>query len=65
MATELQPGDAADNAEPMPAGANSPAAADGHGDALDQIKRLGDLRDAGLVTPDEFEAKKAELLGRL
>lgn len=35
------------------------------GDDLDKIRRLGDLRDAGLVTEDEFLAKKAELLARL
>ena len=31
----------------------------------DQIKRLGELRDLGLLTKDEFDAKKAELLARL
>jgi hypothetical protein len=31
----------------------------------DQIRQLGELRDHGLVTPDEFEAKKAELLQRM
>jgi hypothetical protein len=36
------------------------------GDAvIEQIKKLGELRDAGLLTPEEFEAKKADLLGRL
>lgn len=30
-----------------------------------QIEKLGELRDRGLVTPEEFEAKKAELLARL
>lgn len=34
-------------------------------DPLDQIRRLGELRDAGVVTPDEFERKKADLLERL
>lgn len=29
------------------------------------IRRLGELRDEGLLTPEEFNAKKAELLGRL
>ena len=29
------------------------------------LGRLGDLRDRGIVTPEEFEAKKRELLGRL
>lgn len=35
------------------------------GDVVDQIKRLGELRDAGLITAEEFGAKKAELLDRL
>lgn len=41
------------------------AAAAADGDAIEQIRRLGELREAGLVTPEEFEAKKAELLSRL
>jgi hypothetical protein len=31
----------------------------------DQIKKLGELRDGGLLTEDEFKTKKAELLARL
>lgn len=31
----------------------------------DQLKKLGELRDAGTLTEDEFSAKKAELLARL
>jgi hypothetical protein len=34
-------------------------------DVFEQLHKLGALRDAGIVTPEEFEAKKAELLGRL
>jgi hypothetical protein len=34
-------------------------------DVVDQIKRLGELRDSGLITAQEFDAKKSELLGRL
>lgn len=34
-------------------------------DAADQLKKLGELRDAGVVTEAEFEAKKAELLARM
>ena len=41
--------------EPSPGGA----------DVLSQIDKLGDLRDRGVVTEAEFEAKKADLLGRL
>jgi hypothetical protein len=29
------------------------------------LARLADLRDRGAITPEEYEAKKAELLGRL
>lgn len=29
------------------------------------LKQLGELRDAGVVTPEEFEAKKKDLLDRL
>jgi hypothetical protein len=32
---------------------------------LDQIERLGSFRDRGLITDDEFEAKKRELLDRM
>ena len=34
-------------------------------DALDQLRKLGELRDTGVVTAAEFEAKKAELLGHI
>jgi hypothetical protein len=34
-------------------------------DIPDQIRRLSELRDAGVLTEDEFATKKAELLGRL
>jgi len=34
-------------------------------DVLDQIKQLGELRDQGILTSAEFDAKKAELLARL
>jgi len=35
------------------------------GDPLTQLRELGELRDAGVVTTEEFEAKKAALLERL
>jgi len=34
-------------------------------DVTQTLARLADLRDRGAITPAEFEAKKAELLGRL
>lgn len=42
-----------------------PQAATSSGEVTDALGRLGDLRDRGIITPEEFEAKKAELLGRL
>ncbi len=51
---------------PAPAGpAAMPPAAMTAGEVTAALDRLGDLRDRGIVTPDEFEAKKRELLGRL
>jgi hypothetical protein len=34
-------------------------------DPVDQIKKLGELRDQGLLTPEEFEAKETDLLNRM
>jgi hypothetical protein len=34
-------------------------------DAIALIERLADLRAKGVLTEDEFQAKKTELLGRL
>jgi hypothetical protein len=34
-------------------------------DPMEQLKKLGELRDAGILTPEEFEAKKTEILSRL
>jgi hypothetical protein len=31
----------------------------------DQIKKLAELRDAGILSGEEFESKKKELLARL
>jgi len=48
------------------ASAPAPAqAAPAQPDVYDQLKKLGELRDAGILSPEEFEAKKADLLGRL
>lgn len=45
------------------AGAVAPS--DAERDPAEQLRKLGELRDAGVVSDDEFEAKKAELLGRI
>jgi hypothetical protein len=34
-------------------------------DPIDQLKRLAELRDAGVLSDEEFETKKAELLARM
>jgi hypothetical protein len=46
---------------PLRPAASPPPAAD----PIEQLKRLGELRDAGVLTPEEFDAKKADLLGRM
>jgi hypothetical protein len=40
-----------------------PDATDAIEDQLELLKKLGELRNAGLLTEAEFEAKKAEILG--
>jgi hypothetical protein len=63
-------------AEPVPALENPAAAAppgDRHGevgradpaDIADRIRHLGELHEAGLLTDEEFSAKKAELLAEM
>lgn len=34
-------------------------------DLVDQLKKLAELRDAGVPTEEEFAAKKADLLARM
>jgi hypothetical protein len=47
-----------------PAGAPAPAApAALSDDVYDQLKKLGELREAGILTDAEFDAKKAQILG--
>lgn len=46
-------------AQAVPAPAQQPAS----GDAIEQIKQLAELRDQGILTDVEFEAKKKQLLG--
>ena len=57
-AMEMQPSHA-----PEPVQAMQQASAEG--DILDQIERMGALRDRGILTDEEFSAKKSELLSRL
>ena len=55
---------------PTPVPAAPPASAptpevDTADEVADALARLGDLRDKGIISPEEFDAKKAELLSRL
>jgi hypothetical protein len=56
-------------AQPAPQPAAAPAqAAPTQAEAaaiIEQIKQVASLRDAGAITPEEFEAKKKELLARI
>jgi hypothetical protein len=51
--------------EAVPIAPATPTAAGASSDPLEQLRRLGELRDAGLVTDAEFAATKAEVLRRL
>ena len=51
-------------AQAVPANPEAPHA-DTSREVTDAVARLGELRDKGLITPEEFEAKKQELLARL
>jgi hypothetical protein len=51
---------------PAPPVAEAPAAPAAGGltdELIDQLKKLGELRDAGILTDEEFQAKKSQLLG--
>jgi Bacterial PH domain/Short C-terminal domain len=50
---------------PAPALASAPPPMHTPADPMEQLKKLGELRDAGVVTDAEFEAKKADLLSRM
>ena len=48
-----------------PAAGTPPASAMSADDVTRTLASLADLRDRGAISPEEYEAKKAELLGRL
>jgi hypothetical protein len=49
-------------ASPAP---DAPPPADSQPDPLDEIRKLAELRDQGILTEQEFAAKKAELIDRI
>lgn len=44
--------------QPVAAGPQAPA-----GDPYAELEKLAGLRDQGIITPEDFEAKKQQLLG--
>ncbi|HET6742151.1 MAG TPA: PH domain-containing protein [Kribbella sp.] len=52
--------DGAQSAEP-----SAQVAADAKNDVYEQLAKLGELRNSGVLTDAEFESKKAELLSRI
>lgn len=49
--------------EPEAAAPAQPAAPAPAGDYTDELEKLAKLRDEGVITPEDFEAKKKQLLG--
>ena len=43
--------------------AAAPAPAGGSPDYMEELQKLASLRDAGILTDEEFNAKKAQILG--
>jgi len=50
-------------AQPAASPASTPPAPSGEADYIAELERLAGLRDMGVITPEEFEAKKKQLLG--
>jgi hypothetical protein len=50
----------AEEGSPAPSAEASPASESSY---LEELEKLGELRDKGIITDAEFEAKKKELLG--
>lgn len=51
--------------QPVQQQATAPAPAAQAPDPIAQLKQLGELRDAGVLTEEEFQAKKADILARM
>ena len=49
-------------AQAPPEAAAAPPAAPSSASMIDQLKELGELKDQGILTEDEFAAQKAKLL---
>ncbi len=49
--------------QPAPAPVPEQRAAPAQDDMLDQLKKLGELKDSGVLTEEEFATQKARILG--
>lgn len=58
-----QEGQGAPPAEPAGVAAPAPAPVAPQESYLDELERLADLRDRGIISEEDFEAKKKQLLG--
>jgi hypothetical protein len=47
------------------AGAATPAAPVAAGNPADRLRKLQELKDAGLLTQEEYEAKRAEIINSI
>lgn len=61
--TELETAEDTPAASSTPPAATAPAPAAAAPDYISELKKLAELRDMGIVTDEEFEAKKKQLLG--
>lgn len=61
----LSGGPEAGASQPMPVEAASAATVADGPDAYERLKKLGELRDAGILTEEEFSAKKQSLLDQI
>ena len=59
QARRWQEQDAQQYAEEAPSQQATPAT----DDSIEQLKQLGELRDQGILTQEEFDAKKKQILG--
>jgi putative oligomerization/nucleic acid binding protein len=59
---ELESQQQAPPSAPPPAAPAPAAAAPAGGSVIDQLKQLGELRDSGVLTPEEFEREKQKVL---
>jgi hypothetical protein len=53
------------HAQPQASESSSPSPATAAPDYIEQLTKLGQLRDAGVLSEDEFQAKKTDILRRM